>query len=162
MKRVSIAVIGLGAILVILQLFAAYTSCAPAETPVTTFALKLDGGKPACEVMCHNEPVPFIDPNPEGMYTLAYEANHAWEGHGFDALGTPKTLDDCLACHAVGTDDRVGQGNIAPKSLRDIVHPPHVGSPHFAVMLEGDEEERPGNCFTCHTVEGSSSLGLND
>ncbi len=127
---------------------------------VPTFAIKLEDGKPACERMCHNAPVPFIEPNPEGKYTLAYEANSNYAGHNFDPLGEPKTLNDCLACHAVGTGARAGKGSVAPKSLRDIVHPRHVGSPHFMVMLEGDEEERPGNCFTCHEVSGPSTTGL--
>ncbi len=126
---------------------------------VPTFAMKLYDGKPACEVMCHNAPAPIPD-NVEGKYTLAYEANSHYAGHNFDPLGEPKILNDCLACHAVGTGARAGKGVVAPKSLRDIVHPRHVGSPHFMVMLEGDEEERPGNCFTCHEVSGPSATGL--
>ena len=118
----------------------------PGESATTAvFGIK-DGG--AVCITCHVL-APHVQP-PDGSYTLAYEANHGWEGHGFDSLDESKTIGDCLVCHAVGTGDRAGKGTMAPISLREIVHPVHVGSPHFAVLLEGDEEERPGNCFTCH------------
>ncbi len=127
---------------------------------VPTFALSLDANEPGCGGVCHEAVAPYIVPNPEGKYTLAYEANHAWAGHGFDPLGELQTLDDCLACHAVGTGDRAGKGNVSSKSLRDIVHKVHITSPHFTVEL--DEVERPGDCFTCHVVSGSSATGLYD
>ncbi len=129
---------------------------------VPTFAIKFDPDKPGCGGVCHEEVAPYIQPNPEGKYTLAYEANHAYAGHNFDPLGELKTLNDCLACHAVGTGARAGKGTVAPTALRDIVHPRHVGSPHFTVTLEGDEEPRPGNCFTCHEVSGPSTTGLHE
>ncbi len=121
-------------------------SAGPAEsTDPAVFGIK-DGGS-VCTT-CH-ELASYVDP-PDGRYTLAYEANHGWEGHGFDPLDESKTIDDCQECHAVGTGDRAGKGTVASVSLREIVHPVHVGSPHFTVLLEGDEEERAGNCFTCH------------
>ncbi len=134
----------------------------PAVTP--TFALSFDPDEPGCGGVCHEVVAPYIQPNPEGKYTLAYEANHAYAGHDFDPLGELKTLNDCLACHAVGTGDRAGKGTMASKSLRDIVHRVHLSSPHFeAAQLEPEvleEGERPGDCFTCHVVSGPSTAGL--
>lgn len=137
---------------------------APGEPAVTTaFALSLDPNEPGCGGVCHEVVLPIPD-NVEGKYTLAYEANHAWADHGFDPLGELKTLNDCLECHAVGTGDRAGKGNVSPKSLRDIVHKIHLSSPHFeAAQLEPEvleEGERSGDCFTCHGVSGPSTLGL--
>ena len=138
----------------------------PAGEPATAtvFALRFDSSQPGCGGVCHEAAAPYIQPNPEGKYTLAYEANHAWVGHDFDPLGELKTLDDCLGCHAVGTGDRDGKGNVSSKSLRDIVHKVHVSSPHFeAAQLDPEvleEGERPGDCFTCHVVTGSSTTGL--
>ncbi len=130
----------------------------PGEAAVSpTFAIKLDPNKPGCGGVCHEAVAPYIQPNPEGKYTLAYEANQAYAGHNFDPLGELKTLNDCLACHAVGTGEREGKGVVAPKALRDIVHRVHLSSPHFTVTLEGEEEERPGDCFTCHAVTGPST-----
>jgi hypothetical protein len=129
-----------------------------ATTP--TFAIKFDPGEPGCGGACHEALASHIDPNPEGKYTLAYEANHAWAGHNFDPLGELKTLSDCLECHAVGAGDRAGMGNVSSKSLRDIVHRVHLTSPHFTVELAGEEEERQGDCFTCHEVSGPSTTGL--
>ncbi len=131
----------------------------PGETAaVTRFAIKVDPNEPGCGGVCHHELASYIQPNPEGKYTLAYEANHAWEGHGFDPLGELLTLNDCLACHAVGTGDRAGKGNVAPGALREIVHRVHLTSPHFQIEL--DEEERQGDCFVCHEVAGPSTAGL--
>ena len=130
----------------------------PAVTP--TFALKLDANEPGCGGVCHEvvSQAPYLQPNIEGKYTLAYEANHAYAGHNFDPLGELKTLNDCLACHAVGTGDRAGKGTVASKSLREIVHRIHITSEHFTVELDG--EERQGDCFTCHGVSGPSTTGL--
>ncbi len=135
-----------------------------AAAAVPTFALSFDPNAPGCGGVCHEAVAPYIQPNPEGKYTLAYEANHAWAGHGFDPLGELQTLNDCLACHAVGTGDREGKGNVSSKALRDIVHKVHLSSPHFeAVQLDPEvleEGERPGDCFTCHVVSGPSTTGL--
>lgn len=128
--------------------------------PVPVFALKLDASEPGCGGVCHEKPAPGIDPNPEGKYTLTYEANNAWAGHRFDPLGEPKTLNDCLECHAVGTGERAGKGVVSSESLRTIVHRVHLTSPHFTVALEG--EERQGDCFTCHEVTGPSTTGLRE
>ncbi len=103
----------------------------------TVFTLKLDSNEPGCGGVCHEALAPHIQP-PTGAYTLAYEANHAWEGHGFDALGELLTLNDCLQCHAVGTGDRAGEGNVASKALRDIVHRVHLTSEHFQIELDGE------------------------
>lgn len=138
---------------------------------VPGFAISFDPDKPGCGGMCHEvvSQAPYLQPNTEGKYALAYEANHAWAGHDFDPLGDLQTLNDCLACHAVGTGDRAGKGNISSKSLRDIVHRVHLSSPHFeAVQLDPEVleesaaagEERPGDCFTCHVVSGPSTTGL--
>lgn len=127
--------------------------------PVTPiFGIKFDPNQPGCGGLCHEALAGHIDPNPEGKYTLAYEANHAYKGHDYDPLGELKTLNDCLACHAVGTGDREGKGNVSSKSLRDIVHRVHITSEHFTVELDG--EERQGDCFTCHVVSGPSATGL--
>lgn len=131
----------------------------PGEAPISpVFAIKFDPNQPGCGGLCHEALAGHIDPNPEGKYTLAYEANHAYAGHDFDPLGELLTLNDCLECHAVGTGDRAGKGTVASKSLRDIVHRVHLTSPHFTVEL--DEEERQGDCFTCHVVTGPSTTGL--
>ena len=139
----------------------------PAAVP--TFAIKFDPNQPGCGGVCHEVVAPYIKPNPEGKYTLAYEANHAYAGHGFDPLGELKTLNDCLACHAVGTGERAGKGNVSSKALRDIVHKVHLSSPHFEaaqldpeVLAEAEEagEPRLGDCFTCHVVSGPSATGL--
>ncbi len=134
-----------------------------------TFAIKFDPSEPGCGGVCHEAVASYIDPNPEGKYTLAYEANHAYAGHDFDPLGELKTLSDCLACHAVGTGDREGKGTVASKALRDIVHRVHLSSPHFEAAQLGQEalaeaeeagEARLGDCFTCHVVSGPSTTGL--
>ena len=138
---------------------------------VPTFALSFEGDQPGCGNVCHEvvSDAPYLQPNTEGQYTLAYEANHAWAGHGFDALGKLLTLNDCLECHAVGTGDRAGKGNVSSASLRDIVHKVHLSSPHFEAAQLGQEvleesaeagEARPGDCFTCHVVSGPSTTGL--
>ncbi len=131
---------------------------------VPTFAIKFDPNDPGCGGVCHEAVAPYIQPNPEGKYTLAYEANHAWAGHGFDPLGELLTLSDCLACHAVGAGDREGKGNVSSTTLRDIAHKVHLSSPHFeAAQLDPEvleEGERPGDCFTCHVVSGPSTTGL--
>ncbi len=133
---------------------------------VPTFALNFDPNEPGCGGVCHEavSQAPYLQPNIEGKYTLAYEANHAYAGHNFDPLGELKTLNDCLACHAVGTGEREGKGNVSSVALRDIVHKVHLSSPHFeAAQLSPEvleEGERPGDCFTCHVVSGPSTTGL--
>ena len=128
----------------------------PGESAATAAVFGMKDGGAVCNT-CHAL-AEYVQP-PDGRYTLAYEANHGYGGHDFDPLDESKTIDDCLACHAVGTGDRAGKGNVASISLREIVHPVHVGSPHFTVLLEGDEEERAGNCFSCHVMTGPSATG---
>ena len=57
----------------------------------------------------------------------------------------------CLACHAPGLGAQAGKGNAAPISLRDIVHPVHMGSKIFSVEYLGD-------CLTCHSVSGDGTF----
>lgn len=101
---------------------------------------------------------------PDGRYTLPYEAKERAElrggGHPGVALdGTSiKPTDEvgpevCLQCHAPGTGDREGKGNIAPWALRDIVHPAHMFS-------NGFKNTYGGNCFTCHNVQGDGTFVL--
>jgi hypothetical protein len=84
---------------------------------------------------------------PGSRYNLKNEA----EGHSKNVGLTHPTLDpnvserDCYACHGEGTGARAGMGNVASLTLRDIVHPGHLFSPHF----QGDN----GTCFTCHNVD---------
>ncbi|MDO8692299.1 MAG: hypothetical protein Q7R39_20195 [Dehalococcoidia bacterium] len=59
----------------------------------------------------------------------------------------------CLECHAPGTGGRAGMGNIAPLSLRDIVHPAHMFSTTF-------KEHYAGQCFTCHNVNANGQFEL--
>jgi hypothetical protein len=133
----------------------------PGETAaVPTFTIKAGTTTESICGDCHKIEE-YIQPN-VGQYTLAWEANNAWAGHGFEPLTDPKTLNDCLACHAVGTGDRAGKGNVAPVALRDIVHKVHLSSPHFsAIQLEPElAAQRQGDCFTCHVVTGPSTTGL--
>jgi hypothetical protein len=95
-------------------------------------------GCPACHVVV----------NPEtGAFSLAYEAKERVEARGREHIPLPSdaTVTDCLTCHAAGTGDRAGMGVVAPLSLRDIVHPAHMGSQVFKFELGG-------NCFSCHNV----------
>lgn len=120
---------------------------------VPQFTLNLDPNKPGCGGLCHEK---VVVPGPEGKYTLAYEANHAYPGHKFDPQAKLLTLNDCLKCHAVGPDGK--KGTVASKPLRDIVHEVHLNSEHFT-----DKPDRPelqGTCFTCHILSGPSTLGL--
>ncbi len=99
-----------------------------------------------------------------GAYTLSFEAHErqavkgethpdvAPDGTSMKATDV-NTPDTCLQCHAPGTGDRLGRGNIAPRMLRDIVHPAHMFSTTF-------KEHYGGNCFTCHNVQGDGDFGL--
>ncbi|MFU8773219.1 MAG: c-type cytochrome [Anaerolineales bacterium] len=106
-------------------------------------------GCPACHVLVVED---------TGQYTLAYEAHSRAEARGrthpevaLDGTSLAPTeevnVTTCLQCHAPGTGNRAGQGNIAPLSLRDIVHPAHMNSQFFKLHYGG-------NCFTCHNVDG--------
>lgn len=101
-----------------------------------------------------------------GKYTLAYEGAERAKARG---LVHPDTAPDgtsiaateevgvavCLQCHGRGTGDREGLGNIATRSLMDIIHPAHMFSAIFA-------EEFAGNCFSCHNVDSSGNFVVLD
>ena len=97
-----------------------------------------------------------------GQYTLSYEAHERAEARrgtdthpntapdGTDISPTSDAgLETCLLCHA--SDPETDSGNIASLSLRDIVHPAHMGSQVFKVHYGG-------NCFTCHNVNGAGEF----
>jgi len=100
----------------------------------------------------------IIPGSTDGRYSLAWEANNAFAGHGFNATDTSITVNNCFTCHAVGTGAQAGKGNVAPISLRDIVHKVHMGSSHFQKTV--GNETRPGDCYTCHVLSGPSTLSL--
>jgi S-layer homology domain len=85
-----------------------------------------------------------------GPYSLKAEAVGAAAGP-HSGLADDAGLAACLTCHAPGTGAQAGKGNVAPISLRDIVHPVHMGSKIFA-------GEFMGNCFTCHNVSGDGTF----
>ena len=112
-------------------------------------------GCPACHVL--------ID-NATGKYTLPYEAEERAKARGAEhptvapdgtKIGPTDdvSVNVCLQCHAAGTGDRLGKGNIAPLSLRDILHPAHMSSPTFTLHYGG-------NCFTCHNINGEGDWEL--
>ena len=97
-----------------------------------------------------------------GKYTLSYEAHERVEArrgtdsHPSTALdGTDISvtsdagLETCLQCHAPNPE--TGRGVLAPLSLRDIVHPAHMGSQTFKLHYGG-------NCFTCHNVNAEGEF----
>lgn len=93
-----------------------------------------------------------------GKYTLAYEARErvAARGRTHPAFTNPTdnpNVTECLTCHAAGTGDREGKGAVAPLSLRDIVHPAHMGSQAFKIHYGG-------SCFTCHDVNSKGEFTL--
>ncbi len=110
-------------------------------------------GCPSCHVLVEAE---------TGKYTLAYEAHERVEARGREhpsaapdgtslAVTEEVNVQTCLQCHAPGTGAREGKGNIAPLSLRDIVHPAHMSSQWFKLHYGG-------NCFTCHNVNGEGEF----
>ncbi len=112
-------------------------------------------GCPACHTV--------VDPA-TGKYTLSYEAIERVKAMGGEHPTTAPdgtkmgptddvSVNVCLQCHASGTGDRFGKGNIAPLSLRDILHPAHMSSPIFTLHYAG-------NCFTCHNINGTGDWEL--
>ena len=95
-----------------------------------------------------------------GAATIAYEAkarggpNHPETGPG-TALPWDTKVETCLGCHAPGKGERENMGVVAPKMLRDIVHPVHMNSPSWSAT--GNYK---GNCFTCHNVDGQGRFTL--
>ncbi len=80
-----------------------------------------------------------------GPYSLA---NEVPDGHA--AMPADADINTCLFCHRIDPD---GTGNIANISLRDIVHPVHMGSKTFAW-------EFMGNCFSCHNVDANGQFDV--
>lgn len=116
------------------------------------FTEKAARGCPACHVLANEE---------TGAYTLSFEAHERTEARGYDHpnrshSGTSiKPTDDvnvtvCLECHASAED---GAGVDAPLSLRDIVHPAHMGSQYFKLHYGG-------SCFSCHNVDNKGDWQL--
>ncbi|MCL5734078.1 MAG: S-layer homology domain-containing protein [Actinobacteria bacterium] len=87
----------------------------------------------------------------QGPFTLKNEAVNNGGAAAHSGLADGAGESDCLICHAPGTGDREGKGNVAPISLRDIVHPVHMGSKIFLA-------EFVGNCFSCHNVSGDGTF----
>ena len=118
----------------------------------------LDAQRRGCPA-CHT----LVD-KATGKYTLSFEAHERAEARGLkhpdtapDGTSIASTSDVsvkvCFQCHASGTGARAGMGNIAPLSLRDIVHPAHMTSQTFKLHYGGD-------CFTCHNVDGDGKWTL--
>ncbi|MBI2907403.1 MAG: hypothetical protein HYX92_07100 [Chloroflexi bacterium] len=87
-----------------------------------------------------------------GAVTIAYEAK-VRGGPNHPVLAFDTTVEGCLQCHKPGAGDRKDMGAVAPKMLRDIVHPAHMNSPSFIGTYKG-------NCFTCHNVNGDGTFTL--
>lgn len=89
-----------------------------------------------------------------GAVTIAYEAmTRGGPNHPRLPFDTPVTT--CLGCHAPGTGERENMGVVAPKMLRDIVHPVHMNSPSWR-----QDGTYKGNCFTCHNIDGQGRFTL--
>lgn len=105
----------------------------------------------------------LVDPE-TGKYTLSYEGHERAEARrgedthpntapdGTDISPTSEAgVETCLLCHA--SDPETERGIKAPLSLRDIVHPAHMGSQTFKVYYGG-------NCFTCHNVNAAGEFDI--
>ena len=88
----------------------------------------------------------------QGPYSLKAEAVLNG-GAVHEVLPDDAGVTACLTCHAPGTGAQEGKGNVAPISLRDIVHPVHMGSKIFTA-------EFVGNCFSCHNVSGDGTFQI--
>jgi hypothetical protein len=108
---------------------------------------------------CHS----ITDPA-TGQFGLTYEASSRVAAQGRThplqapdgaslAPTSATSIKVCLQCHSAGTGAREAKGNVAPLSLRDIVHPAHMGSPTFKLHYGG-------NCFTCHNVNSDGSFSV--
>ena len=69
------------------------------------------------------------DPNTGGV-TIAYEAMTRG-GPNHPKLDFNVGVETCLGCHAPGKGERENMGVVAPKMLRDIVHPVHMNTPSW-------------------------------
>jgi hypothetical protein len=85
-----------------------------------------------------------------GSYSLKNEAVGA-AAAVHSILADDATVTTCLVCHAPGLGAQAGKGNAAPLSLRDIVHPVHMGSKIFSIEYLGD-------CLTCHSVSSDGTF----
>lgn len=163
----------LGGILLLLLL----ASCAPAATPTIPPPTPTEGAPPAPETPTEEAAPPeeeaqppargclachvLVDPE-SGRYTLSWEAAARAQARGLshpttalDGISMAVTeavgVEVCLQCHGVGTGDREGWGDLATRSLMDIVHPAHMFSAIFA-------EEFAGNCFSCHNINSAGKF----
>ena len=122
-------------------------SAGSALSPDVAFSeVAIDLPKRGCQ-SCHT----LRDAN-TGAVTISYEAK-VRGGPDHPKLGWDTTVDQCLGCHRPGTGERENMGVVAPKMLRDIVHPVHLNSPSFTGNYKG-------NCFTCHNVDGAGRFLL--
>jgi cytochrome c553 len=88
--------------------------------------------------------------DPAGPFSLKNEAVNAVDIAPHTGLPNDAGLNTCLGCHAMEAD---GTGNLATISMRDIVHPVHMGSKIFAWELMG-------NCFSCHNVDAEGEFDV--
>jgi len=87
-----------------------------------------------------------------GQFSLKNEAvNNGGAVH--TSLPDDALVTACLACHAPGTGAQAGKGVAAPISMRDIVHPVHMGSKIFTGELMG-------SCFSCHNISGDGTYQI--
>ena len=133
------------------------------EAKETAPLAEINRGCPSCHPTAVGDPnsPPFTpgrpDPDRDGAPTFSLK----WEAMGGDATSTrftahailpgTSTVATCLGCHRAGTG--VQDGNIAPISLRTIVHPAHMYSGIFL-------SEFRGNCFTCHDVTNDGTFAI--
>lgn len=89
-----------------------------------------------------------------GAATIAYESK-VRGGPNHPSIPFEAEVTVCLGCHAPGTGERENMGVVAPKMLRDIVHPVHMNSPSWSPT-----GTYKGNCFTCHNVDGQGRFTL--
>ncbi len=123
----------------------------------------INRGCPSCHPVTVGDPAapPFTPGRPDPSRNNAPTFSLKWEAMGGDATSTRftrhKTLPDtstiatCLGCHAAGNAEQ--NGNVAPISLRVIVHPAHLNSGIFI-------GEFRGNCFTCHEVTNDGTFDI--
>ncbi len=76
-------------------------------------------------------------------------------GPNHPKLDFDTTVETCLGCHAPGKGERENMGVVAPKMLRDIVHPVHMNTPSWR-----QDGTYKGNCFTCHNIDGQGRFTL--
>jgi S-layer homology domain len=88
-----------------------------------------------------------------GQFTLKNEAVNNGGAAVHSALPDSADVITCLTCHAPGSGAQAGKGVAAPISLRDIVHPVHMGSKIFTT-------EFVGNCFSCHNISGNGTYQI--